>query len=203
MVGDKLQKLLIIYDSINGTSANAAEIIAKELSRDFKISVFPVEYAPVPDDFDAVVIGSYIRYGKVSGPVRRYIKKHQAALCARTTVHYFSCMHLARTTDHYQIPVYYDPAFSQQPLPLGKMTFADRQHAASLYLDKLLKINPAVRGVAFFKGRMHYGALPIFDRIAMRTMGIFMKAAREGDSFTPEQPRAIALELHHIIRENT
>ncbi len=71
-------KILIAYTSVNGTTAGCAEMLAQALRTKGEITLVDMnkENIPAPDDYDAVLLGSSIRFAKMSKAVKGYIKKH-------------------------------------------------------------------------------------------------------------------------------
>ena len=71
-------KILILYASRSGVTQRCAEQLAKQLEVRYEVVVQDVQESavlPLPTDFDVVVLGSSVRYGKVNKIVKKYIKQ--------------------------------------------------------------------------------------------------------------------------------
>lgn len=100
--------ILILYASKNGVTKNCAEILSEMLRVRYSVTLHSVEASPIPapEDFDIVVLGSSIRYGKVNKTLKHYVKQHVQTLnslpCAL-----FLCCGFPRNFEEYvdtQIP---------------------------------------------------------------------------------------------------
>lgn len=75
-------KILIAYTSVHGTTARCAEMLAEALVGKGDITVVDMskEAIPSPDGFDAVLLGSSVRFAKISKKLKGYIKAHMEVL---------------------------------------------------------------------------------------------------------------------------
>ena len=106
-------KILIAYTSAHGTTKSCAELLAKELGSKGEITLVDMnsDKAPLPDGFDAVLIGSSIRFAKISKKVKAYIKEHNDAL-AKTNCGVFLCCGIPDEFESYakeQMPKGFEP----------------------------------------------------------------------------------------------
>lgn len=73
-------KALIAYTSKTGTAAECAELLREELhGADVTLADLSVT-RPDPRDFDAVIVGGSIRYGKVPKALQSYLQEWQTEL---------------------------------------------------------------------------------------------------------------------------
>lgn len=83
-------KTLIAYDSFNGCTEECAKIIQKKL----KGEVFLRKGTDLKkldiDEFDKIVIGSPIRFGKLAKVLRSLLKRTKISLCKK--IHIFLCV---------------------------------------------------------------------------------------------------------------
>lgn len=82
---DDRERVLVVHDGADGETCAIVDALAAELRRDGLI----VELAnadagnpPPPADYEAVVIGSRVRWAGAARPVRRYVAAHRDALAA-------------------------------------------------------------------------------------------------------------------------
>lgn len=75
-------KILIAYTSAHGTTKKCAELLASELCSKGEITLVDMnkDSAPSPVGYDAVILGSSIRFAKISKKLKAYIKEHKDAL---------------------------------------------------------------------------------------------------------------------------
>lgn len=94
--------ILIVYATKSGTT----EDCARELGTYF--SAHSVTYAdlsaeqPTPRDFDIVIIGSYIRNGKIAKSVSAFIKNNRADILARRFGLYLCCGSSDRALEYFK-----------------------------------------------------------------------------------------------------
>lgn len=99
--GEKM-KILIAYTSRTGTTARCAEMLAKILRARSEVELCDMSANTVgaPENYDAVVLGSSVRMGRISKQVKGYVKDNLEALnnmpCA-----FFLCCGLPDDFDDY------------------------------------------------------------------------------------------------------
>ena len=93
-------KVLIVYSSVWGVSRQCAQILADKLCDKHEVSVFSIEDAPPPADFDVAVIGGSVRMGRLNGRLRAYLKENAAVLSEMHTA-LFMCCGLSENFDDY------------------------------------------------------------------------------------------------------
>ena len=87
-------RILIAYATKNGVSQRCAELLAEQLPDAFRVTLFRAdekEDLPLPRDFDVVVLGGSIRYGKLSGALRRYLSRHRETLAEKHFAFFVCC----------------------------------------------------------------------------------------------------------------
>ncbi len=106
--------ILIAYASKNKTTAECAERLSKLLSG---LSVTVADLSaqmPQVENFDIVVLGSSVRFGKLLPPMRRFLKEKTAALSEKH-VGLFLCCGLAHEYEDYMTRLFprtlFDRAF--------------------------------------------------------------------------------------------
>ena len=100
-------KILIIYATKTGSSKEAAEMLADNMKKHAEITLLNInDNPPVPDGFDAVVIGGSIRFGKLNSKLKKYIKKYKDVISSMASA-LFICCGIAKDFEDYvtmQIP---------------------------------------------------------------------------------------------------
>jgi menaquinone-dependent protoporphyrinogen oxidase len=87
----KKPEILVVYATKTGSTAEVAKAMAEVFKTMGAASdVFEAGISPAPDGYDAVVIGSAIKYGAWLSPAMDYIKIYKERLRAMP-VAYFNC----------------------------------------------------------------------------------------------------------------
>ena len=85
-------KILILYATKNGNTRFCAEYLANRLNVHHEATVCDVEENPLPPDaYDAIVLGSSIRMGRIRKAMKAYLKTYCDLLSARPTAFFFCC----------------------------------------------------------------------------------------------------------------
>ena len=137
-----VKKVLIVYDSGFGTTAEIAKLMAEQLrAQHFTVESQPADKARAPDEDEAVIIGSAIRYDRWLPDARAYLDRHQEVLAKAPVAYFYSCLTLAANTTSTESEQVYDA--------------------------KLLALNPSVKPmmVGGFAGALRYGAMPWYFRL--------------------------------------
>jgi menaquinone-dependent protoporphyrinogen oxidase len=83
------QRILLVYGTKDGQTSRIATRLAAHLrERDLDVTVFRGDALPstvVPSDFDGVVVGASIRFGRHQGYMRRFVRRQVSALNALPT----------------------------------------------------------------------------------------------------------------------
>ena len=100
--------ILIVYASKTGVAQTCAQMLANKLMPRYSVTLRSVQDLPLPapDEFDVVVLGSSIRYGKVNKIFKRYIKQYAETLNSLPCA-VFLCCGFPRNFEEYvdtQIP---------------------------------------------------------------------------------------------------
>lgn len=85
-------KILIVYATCGGVTQTCAEMLASFLTERHDITLCSAETElPCPSDFDAVVLGSNVRFGKVNATIKKYIRRYAEALSKMPSSVYLCC----------------------------------------------------------------------------------------------------------------
>ena len=85
-------KILILYATHGGVTRTCAEILTKRLMSHHTVQTMDIhDNPPSPASYDAVVLGSCIRMGKINKAIKRYIKTYMNQLSSISTGVFFCC----------------------------------------------------------------------------------------------------------------
>ena len=95
-------KILIVYATHGGVAKRCAEMLGRELEEQNEITYADARNGqiPAPEEYDAVIIGSSVRFENIDKRVKRYMKNNLEALNAKPCGVYFCCG-LTRLFDEY------------------------------------------------------------------------------------------------------
>ena len=151
-------RVLITYTSASGSTRGVAEDIGRTLSQaGAKVDVKPVQSVQQLDGFDAVIIGSPIRYDKWMPAAVEFVSRHQARLSQLPVAYFFTCLTLYKRTEQ-----------------------TERQALA--YADKLYSLLPQIKPVSVgqFAGVLNFSKLPFFFGLLARSL-CFVLRFEQGD----------------------
>jgi menaquinone-dependent protoporphyrinogen oxidase len=98
-------KILIAYAGKSGTSQKAAELLASEVKRhDCEVADL-TKTTPVLGDFDYIVLGGSIRFGKAHRALRAFLTANEKALCEMPHT-LFLCCGIPEQFENYLIRTY-------------------------------------------------------------------------------------------------
>lgn len=150
------KRILVVYASGHGATAGVARQIAQSIAgTGVQVDVMPVETAADPAGYDAVVIGSAIRFDTWLPAAKAYVLAHEAALSSRPVAYFLTCMALS--------------------IPTGAAQGA-------IYADRVAALSPAVRprSVGQFAGALDFARFALLYRLPARLLFSFL-GAKSGD----------------------
>ncbi len=95
-----MRNVLIAYASVNGTARECAERLAEQLNGPEVTICDLAKTTPDPAEFDLIVIGSCIRFGKLRPSARKFLGTC-AAICKTKPVGVFLCCGLTHNFEDY------------------------------------------------------------------------------------------------------
>ena len=144
-----LAKVLIVYGTRYGTTANTAEVIADTLKQEgleVKLVNAKNEKVQSVNEFDLIIIGSGIKMGKWTGEAEDFIKKHQKELSSKKVALFVSCG-------------------SASPLSEGEQKEKEMDDGKRKYLeDKALELKVKPVSLGFFGGCYDFNKMGFFFR---------------------------------------
>ena len=93
-------KILIAYDSGKGTVKTAVERMMLPLENFDVTAVSLGEDTPDPANYDLIVVGGSVRFGKLRAKARKYLKDYESVL-AHKPLGLFFCCGLTEEQDYY------------------------------------------------------------------------------------------------------
>jgi len=151
-------KILVTYASGYGSTAEVAQEIAKCLSETgATATIHQLPFVENLDQFDAVIIGSPIRYDRWMPDARNFVITNQELLSNLPIAFFFNCLTLVRLTD-------------------------ETKRKANQYADKLFALSPQVKPISVgqFAGVLDYSKMPFFLSLVFKIFGSIM-GLPEGD----------------------
>ncbi len=84
-------RILIGYASKTGTAKACAEMLCEELKgQDVTVADLDIQ-RPSPCEYDVVILGSSVRFGRARQSLRTYLQEHGAALCEMPHALFLCC----------------------------------------------------------------------------------------------------------------
>ena len=151
-------RFLVTYSSGFGSTQGVAEKIASTL-RDAgqQTDVVPADQTPDPSAYDAVIVGSPIRYDSWMPAAKDYVVRYETTLAARPVACFFTCMTLS--------------------VPSAKSDRTGQTYAARI---EALAITVCPVSVGQFAGALDFRSFPALLRLPARVL-FAMLGVRKGD----------------------
>jgi len=92
---------LIAYTSVTGTAKECAELLASQLSGHNVTLARLEDKIPPLVEFDAVVIGAPVRFGKPHKAMRKFIKERRDELLAAKCAYFLCCAYADRADEYF------------------------------------------------------------------------------------------------------
>ncbi len=151
-------KILVVYASEFGTTAEVAEAIGETLCNPgITVETKWVKNVKDIDKYDAVIIGSSIKYDRWMPEAVEFVTANQNILSKMPVAYFFTCLVMSKQDE------------------IAKPR-------AMAYSDKLYSLVPQVKPVSIgrFAGVLDYSKLPFFMRLIGKVMMTILRV-KEGD----------------------
>lgn len=187
-----MSKALIVFDTVSGSTGEMAALIRDHL-KSISADIADAGNAPSISGYDAVIIGSPIRFGGFTKKIKRFVKRNHDELLSKKIILYFSSLYLVNLKEEEQpaVELYIDPTLKMQTISEKDATPMDKAHSIGCYYAAVIKqtmgIVPAA--IAYFNGRLNLQKLNIVLRIFMKMVTLLTIKERVGDFLSPESVR--------------
>src|SRR4030042_7210940 len=158
-----MDKILITYASMAGSTAEVAQVIGEELTNSgYQVDVLPLRDVKDLKPYEAVVVGGPMIMGWHRGALG-FLKKHREEFKRIPLAVFMLAMSLTRTGEMSVdgVPVCVDENLPKPPKEEARLNFRERYTRLSHYLQPIVHairpVKPASVGV--FGGRLEYGRL--------------------------------------------
>lgn len=181
-------RVLIVFDTVSGSTKEMAEIIRHEM-KPASVDVFCVDEVRSLNGYDAIIIGSPIRFGGFTAKVKKFIRKYRNELLSKQVILYFSSLYIVNFKEETQpaVTLYIDPALKMQTISKKDATGMDKTHSVGCYYKAVLKQTRGIVpvAIAFFNGRLDLQKLNFVMRMFMKVVTSLTSKERVGDFLNP------------------
>ena len=94
-------KILIVYAGKTGTTEKCANLLAKKLDNVTIVNL--LEQNPNVNDYDVIIVGSNIRFGKIHKKVSKFLHKWYSELLLKNAAYFVCCAFVDKAEDHFKI----------------------------------------------------------------------------------------------------
>jgi len=161
-----MDKILVTYASMAGSTAEVAQAVSEEIARhNLQVDVLPISQVQDISAYRGVVIGAPMIMGWHRQALR-FLRKHRSDLQHIPFAVFIMAMSLTETGEAgvSGMQVFVDEKLPKPPQKAGSLNFRERYARLSSYLRPVLKAchphQPASIGV--FGGRLEYGRLKVW-----------------------------------------
>ncbi|MBL4559793.1 MAG: hypothetical protein JKX79_02295 [Labilibaculum sp.] len=180
-----MQKILVTYYSESGSTKQIAKIIFDTI---INYDVDLMEVSKVEHlNYDGVIIGTPNMYGKPAPKIIKFLEKNEDKLLTKPIHLFFTCMdcYLDNEIKEHNVEIYTDSNLSGKINILERMNSWEKSHAVSTYIRNLKTILPSltISSLAFFKGRLRFKSLSLFNSMVMRIVCLVNRNIKQGDYY--------------------
>lgn len=85
-------RTLIAYTTKTGTTSKCSDMLAEKLTSLGEVTVADIEQRQLDvSEYDLIIIGGYVRMGKLSKPSLKFMKKNKKKLLQKQSAYFFCC----------------------------------------------------------------------------------------------------------------
>ena len=158
-----MNKILVAYATMAGSTAEVAQAVAEELAKcGYQVDVLPLEQVKDLQVYDALAVGGPMIMGWHRAALR-FLKSHRQAFQRIPLAVFVTAMSLTKVEEAPPsgVAVYVDEHLPKLPVKDGSLSFQERYARLSNYLRPILQAAGPARPVSIgvFGGRLEYGRL--------------------------------------------
>ena len=191
--------IAIVYDTVSGSTADMGAIIQDVLRRENTVTTLPADTRDSLEPYDAVVIGSPMRFGWCTSKIRAFLKRHRASLARKKVALFFSMLYVVRIAEEPadEARLFFDPGLAPATIPRETATGMDKTHSLGYFQRRRRQNAPAIdpMSIAYFKGRLLLDRLPFATRLFMKIVTMATTKEQVGEFLNPEAVRTWAEQL--------
>jgi menaquinone-dependent protoporphyrinogen IX oxidase len=170
-----------------------AAIIKEELDGKYSVDMMPVAKNLAVENYDAVIIGSPLRWGGFSRPIRKFIRNNRTVLGGKKVFCYLSVLYIVKM-EHQPLPdtdFYVDPSLEIETITDKEASLFDKKHTLWYYHSVISKTirGMKIKSTGFFHGRLIVDRLGLVEKIIMKIITSFTSKEREGEFLNPAAVR--------------
>ncbi len=159
-----MQKILVTYATMAGSTAEIAEAVAAEIDASgAAVTVLPLREVQDLAGYDGVVLGGPMIMGW-RREAKRFLRQHRRELQHIPLALFVTAISVTETDerDVEGIPVAMDEKLPKRPANPGRLSFRERYARLSNYIRPILRAAGPARPVSIglFGGRLEYGRVP-------------------------------------------
>ena len=149
MKGDSImpKKVLIAYATRTGTTREIAEGIGKIfIDSGIQVEITPVKKVRMLDGYDAIILGTAVRFGMLMREMVRFVRKKKTALSKYPVAAFEVCLSMKKetpehhkTADTYLDPIRREVALLSEGHFAGKMEYAKLGFIARFIIKKMVQ----------------------------------------------------------------
>ena len=199
-----MKNVLIVYDTVSGSTGEMGEIIRDELRKKFTVESMRVADVASIAAHDVIIFGSPMRFGGFTSNIKKFIKRHKSELVRKKIIYFFSILYIVKISEE-AMPKpapYLDPSLAMKTIAKKMATAMDKTHTMRYYDTSITKCAPEIKpiSIAYFKGRLVLRTLPIITRIFMNIVTRLTIKEQEGDFLNPEAVRKWASKMGKVLK---
>jgi menaquinone-dependent protoporphyrinogen oxidase len=167
-------RVLVAYTTLSGSTAELAEVIAKELTgAGAQVDALSVRNAGDISSYDAVVVGGPMILGWHREAVA-FLQSNQQVLKHKPLACFATALSLTKpgNGEMTPFPVFLDPSLAKPAKNPARLSYKENYATVSSYLKPVLSKAPELRpaSMAFFAGKLDYGRLNLFNRLFVQVI---------------------------------
>ncbi|EHJ47791.1 hypothetical protein DFW101_1784 [Solidesulfovibrio carbinoliphilus subsp. oakridgensis] len=198
-----MRHIAMVYDTVSGSTADMGAIIRDVLRQESTVTTLSVNASDSLESYDAVIIGSPMRFGWCTSKMQAFLKRHSAQLAHKKVAFFFSMLYVVRIAEEPadEGRLFLDPGLAIATIPKKAATGMDKTHSVGFFQRRRCHNAPTIDpvSIAYFKGRLVLERLPLFERLFMKMVTTFTKKEQKGEFLNPAAVRGWAEELAHRL----